>query len=375
MQKIVVLQEQRLFGSHVIGPKFPARFSVQSTLPLMWIGRRFCFAVLLVASTTRCALTQDNIADKTRLDPDFQNARTALLNGKYADAKRFFELAENHVGTSSSEINAGIAIAELQLGNYADARKREAVVLRLVSTNHARAEAHNIIGTAWRRQAAQNGGDAEQLRAAEESFRQAVKDDPNFAAAHFDLGEVLRLMGRESEASAAFKDFVRTAAEDPTLAQNADLQPQYKSPGLALTDNKGTAISSASLRGHVVLLDFWATWCPPCLRALPVMRELAHYFPPDQLQLISIDEDSSQDDAWLPFIARQRMDWTQAWDASAKIYSSFGFTRNEELSLPRYVLINPEGWVLRTYTGTDRLGSIAGDVVKTVRKLDRRAGK
>jgi tetratricopeptide (TPR) repeat protein len=332
----------------------------------MRIAHPIFAAVLLVALSTSGAWGQEAVAEKVRLDSDFQHGKAALLEGRYADAKDYLERAEKHVGTNSAEINAGIAIAELRLGQYSAARRREMTVLGLVSNDHARAEAHNVMGMAWMRESLQNGKDSDQLHAAEQSFEEALKADPRFATVYFNLGEVLRYLGRESDAAAAFKNFVRVAADDPLLTQDQPLQRQARAPDFSGVDSQGATVSSASQRGRVMLLDFWATWCPPCIRALPVMRELAHYFPPGEFVLISIDEDSSEQGKWRSFIAKEKMDWAQVWDQNSKIFSSFDLAPHGELSLPRYVLLDREGYVLRVYSGTDRVGSIAGQAVKAV---------
>ena len=327
---------------------------------------RVWLSVFLLASTSML-FAQDDIAEKTRRDPDYQQGKAALLAGQYADAKRYLELVEGRIGPDSAEINAGIALAELQMGHFAAARHREGVVLTLVSNPHARAEAHNIIGTAWLREAQQNGGAPDQVHAAEQSFRDAVKADPEFAAPYYDLGELLLHEGRTSDAASAFHDFVRASAEDPTLIRDMPDQAIAHAPDFRVVDSHGNTISLASLRGRVVLLDFWATWCPPCIRALPVMRELAHYFPDDKFLLISLDEDVSEAELWKQFISKQNMDWTQVWDHGSAVYNSFGLGGGTELSLPRYVLIDRNGNVLRVYSGTDRLGSVVGHAIRLTR--------
>ncbi|HET8826920.1 MAG TPA: redoxin domain-containing protein [Terriglobales bacterium] len=321
------------------------------------------FVVVFVVRVTCGLHAQADVVQKTRLDPDYQQGKAALFAGRYADAKHFFELAETRIGTNSAELNAGLALTELQMSNYAAARQHETAVLGLVTDNHARAEAYNIIGSAWVREAGQTGS-IDQLHAAEQSFRDASKADPEFAAPYYDLGELLLHQDRGSEAAAAFKDFVRVSVDDPTLIRDMPVQRLGRAPDFSAVDNTGRAISVASLRGRMVLLDFWATWCPPCLRALPVMRELSRYLPSDQLSLISIDEDSPDAQVWKQFISKRNMDWTQVWDKEATVYRTFGLGAPTELSLPRYILIDREGYVLRIYNGTDRLGSVAGHAIR-----------
>ena len=68
----------------------------------------------------------------------------------------------------------------------------------------------------------------------------------------------------------------------------------------------------------------------------------------------------------MEIIAREKMDWTQTWDKNAEMYRAFGFVAGPYLSLPRYVLLDGDGMVHRVYNGTDRLGLVAGQIVRTV---------
>lgn len=326
---------------------------------------RLTFVAFFLLASSGGLHSQADIVQKTRLDPDYQQGKAALFAGRYAEAKHNFELAEARIGPNSAEINAGLALAELQMGNYAAARQRETAVLGLVTDNHARAEAYNIVGTAWLRES-HPSGDGSQLREAESSFREAIKADPGFAVPYYDLGELLLHQNRGPEAASAFKDFVRVSADDPTLIRDIPVQRLGRAPDFRAVDNNGKTISTASLHGRVVLLDFWATWCPPCLRALPVMRELSHYSP-DRLSVISIDEDSSDPEIWKQFISKQNMDWTQVWDRGSEVYRTFGLGAPAGLSLPRYILIDREGEVRKVYSGTDRLGSVAGHAIRLAR--------
>jgi tetratricopeptide (TPR) repeat protein len=312
------------------------------------------------------AIAQPAAAGSNAVDVEIQQGEVAIRQGRYAEAKQHFELAERMGGLNSAEINAGIAIAELQMDHYEAARQRESKVLELVSTDLQRAQAYDIIGTAWLRESAQSTASADELRSAGQCFEQAVKLEPAFDRAYFNLGDTLLRQNREEDAAAAFKNFIAAAAKNPAYEQDLPVTPRAPAPAFTINDSEGRAISSDSLRGRYVLLDFWATWCGPCIRALPMVRALARYFPPDQFALISVDEDSPDQDVWRRFIAQQKMDWTQVWDKEAQLYHDFGLAPRPDLSIPRYVLIGKDGFVRRVYDGLDPLGLVAGQIARIV---------
>jgi len=204
-------------------------------------------------------------------------------------------------------------------------------------------------------------------QAAEKSFREAVKFDPHYDQAFFNLGYALIRQNKQEESNAAFRDFISAAAENPEWGRGLPLTPKTRAAPFTVVDRRGHSVSSESLRGRFVLFDFWATWCPPCIRALPAMRQLAQFFPENQFVLISVNEDVGDQEGWRRFSRTHEMDWAQVWDQNSDLYHTFGLGSVSTLSLPRYVLVDRDGYVRQIYTGTDQLGLLVGQVVRTVR--------
>lgn len=65
------------------------------------------------------------------------------------------------------------------------------------------------------------------------------------------------------------------AAELPPLSHSLSRLPPKAAPALKLGDMQGVAHDLSRLKGRVVLINFWATWCPPCRREMPSMERLA----------------------------------------------------------------------------------------------------
>lgn len=299
------------------------------------------------------------------LDLEVKTATMLLQKGEYQAAKVHFERAQTLQGKPTAETSAGICLAELQMGHFEAARQMAKLELQLVTNNHARAQAHYMIGTAWLREAGDSATDKDKLQSAESSFREAVKLDPLYDQAYFNLGYAILRQNKEDESSVAFRGFIRAAADNPESARDLPLSPKTRIAQFNIADDRGRSFSTESLKGRFVLFDFWATWCPPCIRAFPAMRQLAQFFPENQFLLISVNEDENQEE-WKRFRSMYSLDWTQVRDGNSNLYRGFGLLANDRLSLPRYVLVDSDGFVRQIYSGTDQLGLLVGQVVRTV---------
>jgi tetratricopeptide (TPR) repeat protein len=326
-----------------------------------------CFFTLLPAALAQSGQDQPDSASR-----EIEIGTALLQQRAYQDAKSHFEKAQTLQGKPTAQTSAGIGLAELQMGQFEAARKMFNLELQLVSNEHARAQAHYMIGSAWLREAGNATGNDGRLQAAEQSFREAVKLDPLYDPAYFNLGYVLLSQNKGKESETAFRDFIRAAAENPEWGKDLPLGLKGHVAAFNALDSAGHSLSAESLRGRFVLFDFWATWCPPCIRAIPAIRQLSQFFAKDQFALISIDEDADQG-AWRRFTRVNEMDWTQVWDENSNLYHAFGLGSVSELSLPRYVLVDRDGFVRQIYTGTDQLGLLAGQVVRMVRS-DTKSG-
>jgi peroxiredoxin len=62
-----------------------------------------------------------------------------------------------------------------------------------------------------------------------------------------------------------------------------------------LTDMQGTSWTLKNLKGKVVLVNFWATWCPPCVEEVPAMEDLAHRLEKTDIRMLAVSVDESWD--------------------------------------------------------------------------------
>jgi thiol-disulfide isomerase/thioredoxin len=169
------------------------------------------------------------------------------------------------------------------------------------------------------------------------------------------LGEVARL------ARASKKSQVKaTKIFDDDNMPRAPLVAGEKAPGLGSQGPSSRQGSSGG--GKVTLLDFWATWCGPCRRSLPGLKELASSYGGNNLEIISVSEDEDED-AWHTFVVDNDMTWTQRLDADHEMMRQYGAS-----SLPTYVLVGRDGNVVQQYVGYDPGESLADRIGPDLKK-------
>lgn len=141
------------------------------------------------------------------------------------------------------------------------------------------------------------------------------------------------------------------SAEDKTAAEKAlktiKTMAELKSKPLELkfTAVDGREVDLAKMRGKVVLIDFWATWCGPCVAELPNVLKAYQELHPKGFEIVGISLDS--DKAKLEkFVKDKGMEWPQFFDGKGwKNEISSGFDIH---SIPAMWLVNKEGMVVDT---------------------------
>jgi peroxiredoxin len=108
------------------------------------------------------------------------------------------------------------------------------------------------------------------------------------------------------------------------------------SPDFTLSDIKGNKWSLKDLRGKVVLVNFWATWCPPCRKEMPDMQALYEKFGPKGFVILAISDETM--DKVDPFIAEKKYTYPILLDPGRKVNTLFTVE-----GIPKSFLYNREG--------------------------------
>ncbi len=157
------------------------------------------------------------------------------------------------------------------------------------------------------------------------------------------------------EAKAVFAQFEKDFDSHPQFQQTNRFRAQVASAILtpragesievSFTSLDGENIDLASLKGKVVVVDFWATWCGPCLEELPGLKDLYEKHHADGLEILGLSRDTDGE-TLQHFITKEKLPWPMHADAlpDGKNYAA----KYGAFAIPKTILIGKDGKVAAT---------------------------
>jgi thiol-disulfide isomerase/thioredoxin len=211
-------------------------------------------------------------------------------------------------------------------------------------------QAYNLKGVALQSQA--ESKDQKKQQEAEGVFRQGLALNTELPVLHYNLGVTLLRQSRDAEGIAELKKYIQLqpdgsdAETASKMIENPRRAREAYAPDFSVTTSDGEYIALDDLRGKVVLLDFWGTWCPPCVASVPSLRDMhKRYAKEKSFVMISVSV-HDEEDKWRGFIFKNQMDWSQFRDRDGKMQRAFRVDR-----FPTYILIDFEGIVRLRVSG------------------------
>ena len=117
-------------------------------------------------------------------------------------------------------------------------------------------------------------------------------------------------------------------------------------PDFQLKSLDGKPLRLSAMKGKVVLLDFWATWCPPCKEEIPHFKELYAAYGPQGVEIIGISLDQEGEEVVRAFAQREKINYPLAM-GSTELTQQYGGIRG----IPTTFLIDKRGRIAKKYVG------------------------
>lgn len=321
--------------------------------------------ILLIAVASPAA-PQDGSQDD-QFEEVFTNARKLAMQKQFDEAIKEFRNAARLRNDDCVDCYRMIAEIYFQAQKYREAADAYRQALR--SKNSAEADLNNRLGVALYLQ-----DDKKVLDEAAAAFKRVIElSGGKIVTAYYNLGYTLIKQGKEQEGIAAFKSYLEAnpsaanAAEVRTIIANPKMAREKFAPGFKVKSVAGEELSSETLRGKIVLLDFWATWCGPCRVEMPEVKRIWKKYGEQQFVIVGVSLDSNRR-AFESYVRTEEITWPQYFDGAgwgnkiARLYNVH--------AIPHTVLIDQDGIVRARGLRAGSLSDKIGDLLKKLPKQE-----
>jgi cytochrome c biogenesis protein CcmG, thiol:disulfide interchange protein DsbE len=127
------------------------------------------------------------------------------------------------------------------------------------------------------------------------------------------------------------------SSSEPDFPPLAKIESGSLANDFQLQDLEGNTVQLSEFRGKVVMVNFWATWCIPCIQEMPMFEAYASEYP--NVVMVSIDEEESHDQV-APYIERMGLTYPILLDLNAKVSELYKVSL-----LPSTFFVDKEGMI------------------------------
>jgi len=139
--------------------------------------------------------------------------------------------------------------------------------------------------------------------------------------------------------------FAKEGSRGTKIIHEGDRAPEFRLQAL-----DGSAVSLADFRGKVVMVHFWATWCPPCVEEMPMIEQLYRSLGSTDFKILAVSVDEGGAGAVAEFMQRNGLSLPALLDSGrsvAGLYGTFKFPETyilDRRGVVRYKAIGPRNW-------------------------------
>ena len=169
-----------------------------------------------------------------------------------------------------------------------------------------------------------------------------IREEVFFTTAKFSMNRFRKL----DEFYSRSQEFLRNEAYKKEITalylDLKELETGSEAPAFELKNMEGELIALKDFRGNLIYLDFWASWCKPCLDDLPEFKKLQEKFKSEEIKFVSIGMESKKRNL-LKIIKNYQLKNIHLFDPEQEQDLKRNYSIN---GIPRYVLIDREGKII-----------------------------
>ena len=150
------------------------------------------------------------------------------------------------------------------------------------------------------------------------------------------------------------------AEKEAKIAKDASMAEGAVAPSIEMVTEAGKKVNLSDFKGKVLVVDFWASWCGPCRKEIPNMKEYYSNFDKKKVEFLSISIDKDKE-KWLKAKQEEDMPWSQTWveDGGIKVMDTYMFT-----GIPYIIVLDKKGRIFRKHVRGDAIREAVEEALK-----------